>query len=114
MLFDKLELAISPKHSTKQVTLLNGIGVAVCKMMGIDFWAQFQQGVEFRVMKSLPVRPNGQHPVYAFASSNGRRGHGNKVQLAGGGRVTATIDRVFFVLEFLFIVAFWLFIFPIR
>jgi hypothetical protein len=57
---------------------------------------------------------NGQHPVYAFASKNGRRGYGDKVQLAGGGRVTATFDRGFFVLEFLFIVAFWLFIFPIR
>jgi hypothetical protein len=47
MLFDELQLAISPNHSTKQVTLSNGIGVAVCKMMGIDFWAQFQRGVEF-------------------------------------------------------------------
>jgi hypothetical protein len=50
------------------VTVLNSIGVGIAEMVGYDFLAEVGKGIKFRVMKSLPVRPNGQHTVYAFTA----------------------------------------------
>lgn len=53
-------------------------------MVGFDFWAEVGKGIEFQVMKSLPMRPNGHHTVYAFTA--GRRGFlGSKKHMAGRG-----------------------------
>lgn len=95
ILFDiKLDLAISPNHTTKTVTNSNGVGIAIFELLGLDFWDKFQRGVEFRVMKSLSVRRKGQHPVYAFTSRR-RNALGDKTQMCGEGRVFASLERGF-------------------
>jgi hypothetical protein len=63
-LYDKIVLALS--YNTGTLNLNGGMGVAAAAMLGQDFFSNVVKDWEFRVMKTLPKRLNGEHTVYAY------------------------------------------------